>query len=186
VGRPVEQYASELQYLWGELDHYAPLQMKTSNDAWVVSKWVEDRRVTHFLKNLDPEFENRRAIFYHQESLPTLEEAISARSNEESKLRVMGSTNPIKSTYVAVDDRECFNCGKKGHLSYNCPIPKGSGGRGGTRGSRGGICGGHWSRGGGRGRGRSNLSANVVSTEEAPSVTLTGEQLKMWEQWKNG
>jgi hypothetical protein len=28
AGRPVEQYASELQYLWGELDHYAPLQMR--------------------------------------------------------------------------------------------------------------------------------------------------------------
>jgi hypothetical protein len=27
MGRPVEQYASELPHLWGELDHYAPLQM---------------------------------------------------------------------------------------------------------------------------------------------------------------
>jgi hypothetical protein len=86
AGRPVEQYASELQYLWGELDHYAPLQMETLNDARAVSKWVEDRRVTHFLKNLDLEFENMRAIFCHQESLPTLEEAISAMSNEESRL----------------------------------------------------------------------------------------------------
>jgi hypothetical protein len=157
--------------------------METPNDARAVSKWVEDRRVTHFLKNLDPEFENRRAIFYHQESLPTLEEVVSVMSNEENMLRVMGSTNPIKPTYVVVDDRECFNCGGKGYLSYNCPIPKGSGGRGGTRG-------GHWSRGGGcgggRGRGRGNLSVNVVFTEEAPFVTLTGEQLKMWEQWKKG
>jgi hypothetical protein len=139
--------------------------------------------VTHFLKNLDPEFENRRAIFCHQESLPTLEEAISAMSNKESRLRVMGSINPIKPAYVAVDDRECFNCGERGHLSYNCPIPKGSGGRGGIRGGR-------WSRGAGRGggcgRGHGNLSANVASTEEAPSVTLTGEQLKMWEQWQKG
>jgi len=27
AGRLVEQYASELQYLWEELDRYAPLQM---------------------------------------------------------------------------------------------------------------------------------------------------------------
>jgi hypothetical protein len=47
---------------------------------------VEDRRVTHFLKNLDPEFGNWRTIFCHQESLPTLEEDISAMSNEESRL----------------------------------------------------------------------------------------------------
>jgi hypothetical protein len=33
MGRPVEQYASELQYLWGELDHYAPLQMICPQDA---------------------------------------------------------------------------------------------------------------------------------------------------------
>jgi hypothetical protein len=86
AGRPIEQYASELQYLWGELDHYAPLQMETPNDARAVSKWVEDRSVTHFLKNLDPEFETRRAIFCYQESLPTLEDTISAMSNEESRL----------------------------------------------------------------------------------------------------
>jgi hypothetical protein len=43
AGRPVEQYASEMQYLWGELDHYALLQMETPNDARAVSKYVEDR-----------------------------------------------------------------------------------------------------------------------------------------------
>jgi hypothetical protein len=86
AGGPVEQYASELPYLWEELDHYALLQMETPNDIWAVSKWVEDRRVTHFLKNLDPEFGNWRTIFCHQESLPTLEEDISAMSNEESRL----------------------------------------------------------------------------------------------------
>lgn len=60
AGRPVEQYASELQHLWEELDHYVPLQMYDPRDAQAVHKWVEDRRVTHFLKNLDPEFESRR------------------------------------------------------------------------------------------------------------------------------
>jgi hypothetical protein len=145
--------------------------MKTLNDARVVSKWVEDRMVTHFLKNLDPEFENRMAIFCHQESLTTPEEAILAMNNEESRLRVMGNTNPTKPAYVVVDGRECFNCGGKGHLSYNCPNPKGSRGLGGTRGGR-------WSHDGGRG----NFSGNVASSEDAPSVTLIGEQLKMWEQ----
>jgi hypothetical protein len=132
----VEQYASELQYLWGELDHYAPLQMVCPQDAQVVHKWVEDRRVTHFLKNLDPEFESRRAAFCHQESLPTMDEAVSAMINEESRLRVMTANDPVKSAYTATDDRDCYNCGEKGHLSYNCPHPRGSGERGGgTRGA---------------------------------------------------
>jgi hypothetical protein len=49
MGRPMEQYACELQYLWGELDHYAPLQIVCPKDAQIVHKWVENRRVTHFL-----------------------------------------------------------------------------------------------------------------------------------------
>jgi hypothetical protein len=73
MGRPVEQYACELQYLWGELDHYDPLQTVCPQDAQMAHKWVEDRRVTHFLKNLDSEFESRRAAFYHRESLPTMD-----------------------------------------------------------------------------------------------------------------
>jgi hypothetical protein len=130
MGRPVEQYASELQHLWGELDHYAPLQMVCPLDAQMVHKWVEDRRVAHFLKNLDSEFESRRAAFCHQESLPTMDEAVSAMIDEESRLRVMSSGNHVKLTYVAIEDRECYNCGERGHMSYNCPNPGGNGGRG--------------------------------------------------------
>ena len=62
--------------------------------------------MTHFLKNLDPEFESRRAAFCHQESLPTMDEAVSAMIDEESRLRVMGSSNSMKPAYVAVEDRE--------------------------------------------------------------------------------
>ena len=79
----MEQYSSELQYLWGELDHYAPLQMICPQDAQSVHKRVEDTRVTHFLNNLEPEFESRRAAFCHQESLPTVDETVSAMIDEE-------------------------------------------------------------------------------------------------------
>lgn len=175
AGRPVEQYASEHQYLWEELDHYAPLQMYDPRDAQAVHKWVDDRRVTNFLKNLYPEFESRRAAFCHQESLLTMDEAVSAMIDEERRLRVMGSGNSMKPAYVAIEDRECYNCGEKGHLSYNCPNPKGSGGRGG---SHGGYAGGRGGRGGGRGRGRGVPRANVATTEETPTLTLTGEQVK--------
>jgi hypothetical protein len=87
--------------------------MYDPRDAQVVLKWVEDRRVTHFLNNLDLEFESRRAAFCHQESLPTMDEAISAMIDE---------------------DKECYHCGEKRHKSYNCPNPRGNGGRAGTRG----------------------------------------------------
>ncbi|KAK3136130.1 hypothetical protein QOZ80_5BG0428520 [Eleusine coracana subsp. coracana] len=190
TGRLVEQYVSELQYLWGELDHYAPLSMETPHDAQTVHKWVEDRRVTLFLKNLDPQFESRRATFCHQESLPTMNEAVSAMIDEESRQRTMGSGTPMKSTYVVVEDRECYNCREKGHMSYNCSNPKGGGGRGGSRGgrvnTRGSYGRGRGGHRGGRGRGYGGPRANVVATEETPSITLTGEQVKQWEHWQKG
>ena len=193
AGRSVEQYASELQYLWGELDHYAPLHMRDPQDAQDVQKWVEDRRVTHFLRNLDPEFESRRAAFCHQDSLPTMEEAVSAMVIEESRLRMMSGNNPVKSAYTTVAVKKCYNCGEEGHLSYNCPLPKSYVGRSGTRGGRGdahGDQGGRGGRGGGRiggrgrGRGRAGPQVNAATSEEIPSLTLTGEQVKQWEQWQ--
>ena len=72
-------------------------------------------------------------------------------------------------------------------MSYNCPNPRGSGGRGGTHGGRGSSCGGYGGgrgyRGGGRGRGRGGPRANVAASEDTLSVTLMGEEVKKWEQW---
>jgi hypothetical protein len=119
-----------------------------------------------------------------------MDEVVSAMIDEESRRRVMGNDDHVKSAYVTIEDRECYNCGEKGHLSYNCPNPKGNGGRGGSRGGRGGTRGsygrGHGGRGGGRGRDRGGSKANIATTEESPSVTLTGEQVKQWEQWQKG
>jgi uncharacterized membrane protein YgcG len=194
-GRSVEQYASELQCLWEELDHYAPLQMETPRDAQVVHKWVEDRRVTHFLKNLDHEFESRRATFCHQESLPTMDEAVAAMIDEESRLRLMSTNNPVKSAYTTVAERECFNCGEKGHLSYNCPSPRNYGGRsrtrggcGGGRGDRGGArVGRGGGRVGGRGRGRGGPLANVAALESGSSVsTASTEDVPSRLDWRTG
>jgi len=186
--------------------------METPNDAIAVKKWVEDRRVTQFLKGLNPEFENMRAVICHQDSLPSLEEAISAMVQEEIRQRVMGDRNHVTSAYTIADDRICFNCSEKDHLSYNCPQPKNynsyedyggyDGGRGGRsrgrsgRGGRGGFDGGRGGRGGydssrggrgggrGRGRGRGGTRANAAMTEETSHVTLTGDQAAEWEAWQ--
>jgi uncharacterized membrane protein YgcG len=181
MGRPVEQYASELQHLWGELDHYAPLQMVCPQDAQMVHKWVEDRRVTQFLKNLDSEFESRRATFCHQESLPTMDEAVSAMIDEESRLRVMSSGNHVKPAYVAIEDRECYNCGERGHLSYNCPNPRGNGGRGGSRGGRGGTRGSYGRGRGGRGGGRRGRGGSRDIVRHMGSTMM--RPLHPWQKW---
>jgi hypothetical protein len=132
-----------------------------------------------------------------------MDEAVAAMIDEESRLRLMSTNNPVKSAYTTVAERECFNCGEKGHLSYNCPSPRNYGGRSGTRGGRGGgrgdLGGARVGRGGGRvggrGRGRGGPRANVAalesgssvstaSTEDVPSLVLTGEQVKQWEEWQ--
>jgi hypothetical protein len=176
--------------------------MRDPQDAHDVQKWVEDRRVTHFLKNLDPEFESRRAAFCHQDSLPTMEEAVPAMVIEESRLRMMSGNNSLKSAYTSMAARKCYNCGEEGHLSYNCSLPRSYGGRGGSHGGRGGARGDQGGRGdrgggcaGGRGRGRGGFQANVATWESGSQVTtiatgnpssvrITGEQAKQWEQWQ--
>jgi hypothetical protein len=97
---------------------------------------------------------------------------------------VMSNGNHVKPAYVAIEDRECYNCGERGHLSYNCPNPRGNGGRGGSRGGRGGTRGrGSYGRGHG---GRGGSRANIATTEESLPVTLSGGQAKQWEQWQKG
>nr|AAP21414.1 putative polyprotein [Oryza sativa Japonica Group]ABF99446.1 retrotransposon protein, putative, unclassified [Oryza sativa Japonica Group] len=200
-GRTVQEYASELQQLWADLDHYDPLQLKHEDDIVIGNKWLQRRRVIHFLKGLNKEFEDRRAAMFHQATLPTMEEAISAMVQEEMRLRLMRGTNPIRSAYIAADNRECYNCGQVGHVSYNCPTSRNIGGRGSIRGGHGGTRGGfrgdrgvfggnrggrggdRGGRVGGRGRGRGVPQANAVK-EDGKAVTLIGEQVTQWEEWQ--
>lgn len=91
--------------------------------------WLQRRRVVHFLKGLNPKFKSRRATMFHLANLPTMENAISAMVQEEVRLRVMGDNNPIRPAYAIPNDRECYNCGIRGHLSHACPSPQ-YGGRG--------------------------------------------------------
>ena len=43
----VQEYASKLQQLWSDLDHYDPLQLTCSSDIEAGEAWQHRRRVTH-------------------------------------------------------------------------------------------------------------------------------------------
>jgi hypothetical protein len=75
--------------------------------AWV-KKWVERKRVLSFLRGLNLEFEGRRDALFHQANLPSLEEAIAAMAQEETRLKVIkGNTlNSLSQAYVVVGSQE--------------------------------------------------------------------------------
>jgi hypothetical protein len=90
----------------------------------------------------------------------------------------MGKTNK-GSTFVS-ENVTCWNCNEKGHLSRDCPKPRGppnQGGRGRGRGRGGGRAGG---RGSGRGRGGSDPALRAPpAAGESQRKQFNGE----WKYW---
>src|SRR3954465_2810631 len=85
----VQQYASELKRLWADLDHYSPLSLECPADVLKGKKYLEQRRIFHFLKGLNSQFEHRRASMCHLTTLPPLDEVIAAMEEEEIRQKVM-------------------------------------------------------------------------------------------------
>ncbi|KAJ1289187.1 hypothetical protein BS78_02G145200 [Paspalum vaginatum] len=124
--RSVMEYIAELKSLWADADHCKPIELPHSE-------------VIQFLRGLNSEFEARRSSIFHQPTLPSLEEAIAAISQEEYKLKVMRestTSSPSCPIFAAtrVEDRQCFNCGReRGNSRGALRGGRGRGGRGGYR-----------------------------------------------------
>jgi hypothetical protein len=95
-------YVAELQRLWSDLDHCDPLELPHSECVVTVKQYVERRRVMKFLKGLNSCFESRRATLLHQPKLPSLDEAISAMSQEEVHLKSVGRSEQSLRTVSAI------------------------------------------------------------------------------------
>jgi hypothetical protein len=86
----VMTYVDELKQLmdlWDDLDYLDPLVLAHLECVAAAKKWVEGTRVLKFLKGLNRKIETRRENLMHQAKLPSLEEAIAAISQEETRLK---------------------------------------------------------------------------------------------------
>jgi hypothetical protein len=119
-------YDAALKRLWADVDHFDPIELPHTECVVWIKKWIEKRRVLQFLRGLNPEFEARRASMFHQSSLPSLEEAVAAMSQEETRLKLMkgNTSSPPPPAFVMTrtqETRTCYNCGEESHLSRDCP-----------------------------------------------------------------
>uniref|UniRef100_A0ACD5WZJ0 Uncharacterized protein n=1 Tax=Avena sativa TaxID=4498 RepID=A0ACD5WZJ0_AVESA len=92
-------------------------------------KRITRRRVLQLVEGLDNRFDGRKASLLHHTSLPTIDEAIAAMTQEEVRLSLEQADEKTvpASTFVTAEPREwketrdCFTCGEVGHLKWNCP-----------------------------------------------------------------
>ena len=98
-------YVAALKRLWADVDHFDPIELPHTECVVWIKKWIEKRRVLQFLRGLNPDFEARRASMFHQSSLPSLEEAIAAMAQEETRLKLIkgDTSSPPPPAFVMTD-----------------------------------------------------------------------------------
>ena len=119
---------AELQRLWSDLDDYDPLELAHVECIVSAKQWIECRHVIQLLKGLNPSFEGRRANLFHQPKLPSIGEVIAAMAQEEMRLKLGKGGEPVSNPAFFMTERQetrdCYNCGKPGHLRYDCTAPR--------------------------------------------------------------
>ncbi|TXG72831.1 hypothetical protein EZV62_001410 [Acer yangbiense] len=92
--KSVTEYAILLKNLWQEMDHYRCLEMKCSEDAALLKKFVEKERIFEFLAGLNVVFHQVRVQILGKDDLPSLNETISMVHAEEGRRGVMMNETP--------------------------------------------------------------------------------------------
>ncbi|XP_020240779.1 uncharacterized protein LOC109819453 [Asparagus officinalis] len=175
--RTVQEYATELERLWLDYDHFSPRASCKDPGCKEREAFLQERTMV-FLKGLTSEFAQRIALLLAQPKIPTLEEAVSAMIQEETRIRLQAGTGglPVVKSAMAAssntgsrgETRQCYNCGTVGHLRHACTKPPKEGDSGGRVqfGGRG------RGRGGRRGERGAGNRANMMVAEEGEATEM--------------
>lgn len=99
--RSVIEYYNLMKNLWQEMDYYQNLQMKCSEDAAMLRKFIEREQIFEFLADLNVEFDEVRVQVLGKEDLSSINEVFSIIGAEEGRRGVMIDSQPAEGSTLA-------------------------------------------------------------------------------------
>ncbi|XP_074306337.1 uncharacterized protein LOC141641579 [Silene latifolia] len=128
--RPIEEYYTELQIVWDELENLNnyPLITKVTDEMKkyfeAVEKQSEERKLFQFLNGLDLEYVNLRSNLLLMNPLPTVDTTVSILLQEEAQTsNAKGNKSMEASALLAkgeIAENSCKYCQKSNHKSSQC------------------------------------------------------------------
>jgi hypothetical protein len=85
--RSIQEYVTDLERLWACYDYFSPIACCKDPECKREEQDAQ-RRTMHFLKRLNPTFKQRSAVLLAQARIPSLDEAIAAMMQEESRIKL--------------------------------------------------------------------------------------------------
>ncbi|XP_020677216.1 uncharacterized protein LOC110095849, partial [Dendrobium catenatum] len=101
--KTVTEYATILQNLWQELDHYRCIEIRCPEDAAILKNFIEKNRVYDFLAGLNAEYDQVRVQILGKEEMSSLNETISLIRAEESRQGVMLEPKAVESSAMVMN-----------------------------------------------------------------------------------
>ncbi|KAK9673127.1 hypothetical protein RND81_12G148200 [Saponaria officinalis] len=132
--RSIEDYYTQLQMIWDELDNMSTLVTTlpsitkvTTNIAEylkAVEAQAEERKLFQFLNGLDKDYGVLRSNILMMDPLPSVEHTVSLMLQEEMQANNLGNTN-LQESLALLSKREferekCVHCGRDNHKSELC------------------------------------------------------------------
>ncbi|KAK9671088.1 hypothetical protein RND81_12G006000 [Saponaria officinalis] len=129
-GRFIEEYYTQLQMVWDELDNMntLPTISKITTDVAeylrAMETQAEEKRLFQFLNGLDKEYGILRSSILLMDPLPTVENAVSLMLQEEVQTGNLGGNKHHEMSALMskgeYDKDKCTHCGRDNHKSEMC------------------------------------------------------------------